>query len=731
MASKQSGQMVINTPLGPDALQIKSFRGGEQVSRPFEYEVELVGDDSDVDFDKLVGQQATVQLNMAEGARRYFNGYISKFALVRCLGATTCYRATLVPWLWFLTRCADCRIFQEKSAPDIIKEIVQEHGFSGVFDKSSLQTHPTLHYCVQYRETDFSFVSRLMESEGICYYFKHENGKHTLVLSDSKSGHEAFPGYANVPYQPPSLEFRGKETIYEWALEQEVQTGAYALNDFDFNNPRAGVLAAATQSPEQFSYSKYEMFDYPGGYNVKADGEAYSRVRIEELRAQAEVARGECDARGIAAGYLFTLDDFPRADQCREYLVTSASYMIENPEENGSEAAQNKFACTFTAIPSEKPFRPARVTPKPVVKGPQTAIVVGKSGEEIWTDEFGRVRLQFHCDRYGKSDENSSCWVRVAQVWAGKNWGAINTPRLGQEVIVEFLEGDPDQPIVTGRVYNKDHMPPYTLPASMTKSAVKTDTTKGSGGSNEICFEDKKDEEHVLLRGQKDMSIHTKNDMDINPEHDLIVKVGNDTFVAGEHDFQTDVKNDRKERTQNDLHVIVGKGTTGSKHELVSQDNHLHVKQHQVQKVEGNMQLTVEGGKGGDFDLFIKKTKKEEVGEENNLHIKGDSNEKVDGDLSLNVGGKEQKKVGMAYAVDAGQEVHIKGGMKVIIEAGLQLSLKAAGSFVDIGPAGVSIQGVMVKINSGGAAGSGGGSSPKSPKAPKKAEPVDPTAPSE
>ena len=706
MVRKQSGLLVLSTPLGQDALQIRAFRGTEQISRPFQYELELVSDDSDIEFDKIVGQQATVQLVLGGGGvHRYFNGYISRFALTRCLGHMTEYRATMVPWLWFLTRSADCRIFQEKAAPDIIKEIFQEHGFASAFDKGSLREHPKLSYCVQYRETDFNFVSRLMEAEGICYYFKHANGKHTLVMADSKNGHSTFDGYGMIPYQPPTQEFRGKETIHEWALEQEVQTGAYALNDFDFKNPRASVLLSTTKSPEQQSYPSYEIFDYPGGYMVKGDGEVYSRARIEELRAQGEIARGESDARGIATGCLFTLAGFPRADQCREYLITSVNYSIECADEAASGAADGggtgTCSCTFTAIPADKPFRPPRITPKPAVKGPQTAIVVGKSGEEIWTDEFGRVRLQFHWDRYGKSDENSSCWVRVAQVWAGKTWGVIYTPRIGQEVIVEFLEGDPDQPIVTGRVYNKEQMPPYALPAGMTRSTIKSNSSKGGAGFNEIRFEDKKGEEQIFIHAEGDMAV--------------------------------DVKKNRIEQTQKDQHLIVGteKDKIGDRFELVCRDDHLHVKQHHVEHVEGNTQLTIGKGSadGGNLDVIVEKTKKEEVGEESHLHVKGDCLEKVDGDLSLTIGGKDHKKVGTAYAVDAGQEVHIKGGMKVIIEAGMQLSLKAAGSFVDIGPAGVSIQGIMVMINSGGSAGSGGGASPKSPKDPIVAAPAAPQTP--
>ena len=329
-------------------------------------------------------------------------------------------------------------------------------------------------------------------------------------------------------------------------------------------------------------------------------------------------------------------------------MVTSASYDIAlgEFESEGSNASESVYSCSFTAIDANEPFRAARITPKPSIPGPQTAIVVGQSGEEIYTDEYGRVKVLFHWDRYGKADENSSCWIRVAQVWAGKNWGAMYIPRIGQEVVVEFLEGDPDRPIITGRVYNGQAMPPYELPSEKTKSTLKSNSSKGGKGFNEIRYEDKKGDEQIFIHAEKNEDVRVKND----------------SF------------------------------------EWIGNERHLIVKKDQLEEVKGDKHLTV----------------------------KGDQNEKINGTISVNAGMDMQQKVGMNHALEAGMEVHIKGGMKVIIEAGMQLSLKAGPSFVDLGPAGVSISGPMVMINSGGAAGAGSGCSPDAAKLPKEADTAEP-----
>jgi type VI secretion system secreted protein VgrG len=702
MALKQDPRIVaIKTALGPDVLAVRSVTVQEQLSRLFQIEAELASENGQVDFDKVVGHDATVRLDVDQKGKRYFNGVVSRLVQVANQGGYAHYRATIVPWLWFLTRTSDCRIFQQKSVPDIIEEVFKGHGFSDYQLKLS-GTHEKKEYCVQYRETDFNFVSRLMEYEGIYYFFEHQDGKHVLVMADSTSAHKPFPGYAEVPFHELEKGAAAREAITDWMMEKEAQPIACALNDFDFKKPKTS-LRSSSNVTRQYGKAQFEIYDYPGEYVEHAEGDRLADVRINELQSQYETLHGQATARGLATGCTFKLKGHARSEQNREYLITGTSLHADAGEfasTGGGSGGDGFFSCSFTAIDKAQQFRAARLTPKPIVQGPQTAIVSGPKGEEIYTDKYGRVKVQFHWDRYGKEDENSSCWVRVAQSWAGKKWGAMYIPRISQEVVVEFLEGDPDRPLITGSVYNEEQKVPYDLPAEMTKSTLKSNSTKGGVGFNEIRIEDKKDKEQIF--------IHAERNMDVR------------------------VKNSSMERVIGNRHLITGWEKDGSKggdqREMVYQDKHLKVHRNQVEQIGGNMQLLVGGVDSGEGnqDVVLKGTRKESIEKDNHLHVKGKRNEKVDGDQSLTVGGKQQEKVGTNHALEAGQEIHLKAGMKVIIEAGMQLTIKGPGGFVDIGPAGVTIQGTMVLINSGGAAGSGSGSSPNAPEDPKEAAPTEP-----
>jgi len=651
MALTQAERAVaVITPLGEDVLLFRRMTATEALGRLFKIELDLLSKNANIKFEDLLGQNVTVRLELPQGQTRYFNGFIGRFSQEGAPGDLNVYKAHVHPWLWFLTRTADCRIFQDMKVPDIIKEVFRDSGFTD-FEEALSGSYRTWEYCVQYRETDFNFVSRLMEQEGIYYYFEHENGKHTLVLSDSVSSHETFSGYEQVPYFPPEVHLdRERDHIYEWSVSQKVQPGAYALNDFDFKKPRAN-LQVKSAIPRDHAMATMEVYDYPGEYTQTGDGEAYARTRIEELQVEHEQVQGRSNARGLSVGKLFELTGFPRKDQNREHLLVSATHVVTSDayETTRTQEAEEIYDSSFTALPSVQPYRPARITPKPVVQGPQTAVVVGPRGEEIYTDRFSRVKVQFHWDRNGKVDENSSCWIRVAQNWAGSKWGGIFIPRIGNEVIVDFLEGDPDRPIVTGRVYNNDNMPPYQLPANSTQSGIKTRSSKGASPNNlnEIRFEDKKGDEQIFIHAEKNKDIRIKND--------LLEWVGN--------------------------------------------DSHLIVKNDQLEQVEGDKHLKVDG----------------------------DHNEKVAGTVSLDAGMDMQEKVGMKHALDAGMEIHLKAGMNVVIEAGMSITLKAGGGFVVVGPAGVTISGTPVLINSGGSAGSGSGSSPEAPKTPLEADTPTPT----
>ena len=507
---RQNARLIaVTTPLGEDVLLLRRLRVTERLSAIFECELDLLSEDDHLDPASLLGQAVTVRIETRERPPRYFNGYVNRFAHVGFEGRLARYQATLVPWLWFLSRTSDCRIFQEMTAPDIVKQIFGDTGFSEFDDRLSGH-YRTWEYRVQYRESHFDFISRLLAQEGIYWYFIHDEASHTLVLADGYASHAPCPGHAQLAYHAgDQVARREGDFVFAWSLISGIRPGAYVHDAFDFKKPSAELRSAAALT-RRHAHADYEIYDYPGAYVAVGEGERYAAVRMEELQADHEIVTGESYARGLAAGYLFTLTDYPRADQNREYLIVSAQHEVSTDAYQSSDTAGGELLhqTSFTAMDAQHPFRASRPLAKPIVQGPQTAIVVGPAGEEIWTDEYGRVKVQFHWDRYGEMNENSSCWIRVSQLWAGKQWGAMHLPRIGQEVIVDFLEGDPDQPIITGRVYNADLMPPYGLPANQTQSGIKSRSSKGGGPENfnELRFEDKKGQEEVYLHAERHLS---------------------------------------------------------------------------------------------------------------------------------------------------------------------------------------------------------------------------------
>ncbi|MBK1694018.1 type VI secretion protein ImpA [Chromatium weissei] len=643
----------VNTILGSEKLLLRSMTGKERFSTPFEYELTLLSTDTTIASDDLLGTAMTVALTLANNGRRFYNGYVSRFSFTGFYGRYACYQAVLVPLLWFLSRSADCRIFQNKTVPIIVKEIFSKYGLTDIADRCS-GSFRQWEYCVQYRETDLNFVNRLLEHEGIYYFFEHEDGKHTLVFANGSAAHSTE---FTVPFYREDVSWLSEvDHIDSLIVNKEVRSGAFVHKAFDFTAPKTRLLKTSNV-PKEHALAGMEVFDFQNDYVKAAEGESYAKIRLEELQAEYETVRVTGNARELACGVLFNLTDYPRADQNRKYLIIDTSCVLQSNDFESTTLLNDSelFRITFTAIDSQSAYRPPRITQKPTVQGSQTAIVVGKSGEEIWTDKHGRVKVQFHWDRYGESNETSSCWIRVAQIWAGKGWGGIMIPRIGQEVIVDFLEGDPDQPIITGRVYNGDCTPPYTLPSEATKSTIKTSSSKGGAGFNEIRLEDKKDSEQIFIHAQKDYETRVK--------HDAVTWIGN--------------------------------------------EQHLIVTKNQFEQVDGKQHLTVASDQ------------LEKVGGDKHLTVTADYNQKVSS-ASLKAAMNILQKAGMKYAADAGQEIHLKGGMNVVIEAGLMVTLKASGSFVTVGPTGVTISGPMVLINSGGAAGAGSGCSPASPTAPTK-----------
>ncbi|KAA6187361.1 type VI secretion system tip protein VgrG [Thiohalocapsa marina] len=658
--SQQARELSVSTSLGDDVLLLRGMAASEQLSRLFEYQLELVSEDIDIRHSDLLGQPATVRVSLLDGGQRYFSGIVSRFSQVGFDGAFAIYQATLVPWLWFLTRTADCRIFQDKTVPDIVKEIFREHGYTD-FEERLSASYRQWGYCVQYRETDFNFVSRLMEQEGIYYYFVHEEGKHTLILADGYSAHNAIAGCEEVPYYPPDETALHGDHIHELTVAQVVQSGAYAHTDFDFTAPRKNLFAKRS-SPKPHEKADLEVYDYPGAYTESGDGEAYARVRLEEIHAGYELIHARGHVRGLAAGGLFNLVNYPRDDQNREYLILATDYQLQSDlfGSAGATAQGPIVRCSITAIDAQTPFRPPRATPRPSVQGPQTAIVVGKSGEEIWTDEYGRVKVQFHWDRYGKSDENSSCWVRVSHPWAGKNWGAIAIPRIGQEVIVDFLEGDPDQPIITGRVYNGTEMPPYSLPAEAVFSGVKSNSTKGGGGYNEYVMDDTQGSELIREHGQFDK--------DSTVEHDLREHVL--------HDRSRDVTNNESIQVGVDRGLTVGNNETttigANRTESVGGNENISIGGSRTETVAANETISIGASRseavGASESVSIGASRVLSVGASEAVTVGASRTEQIGASLTQTVGGSVKLSSGGPFTINAtgGMTIVAPGGTKVI-----------------------------------------------------------------
>lgn len=725
--------LAVTTPLGKDVLLLVGVNGVEGISQLFNFSLDLLAEDADkVDFEKLLGQPISIKLKLPNNRERYFHGICNRFSQgARSEGDIfTSYRMEVVPTFWLLTKRSQSRIFQHISVPDILKQVLK--GLDVNFE--ILGTFHPRDFCVQYRESDFNFASRLMEEEGIFYFFKHTASGHKMVVANTPQSHAGYSENSEkkIIYETVFGGLREEYRITAWQKTQELRSGKYTLWDHCFELPHKHLEAeeeivdsiAVGAENHKFKVgdnARLEIYDYPGAYAQRFDGvnkgggdQAGDLTKIFEdnkrttkIRMHAEalpglVIQGDSNCRHFSSGYKFKLERHFNADGA--YVLTRVAHsarLTATDYRSGSEG-EFDYNNTFTCVPEALPFRPARVTERPTVKGTQTAVVVGPKGEEIFTDKYGRVKVQFHWDREGKNDADSSCWVRVAQQWAGKRWGTSFWPRIGQEVVVDFLEGDPDQPIIIGSVYNADQMPPYLGdgPDANHKndnkvSGVKTNTTKGGVGFNELRFDDTKGKEQI--------------------------------FVHAERNMDTRVKNECMERIVSNRHLIVGAEKDGSKsgdqREKVYKDKHLTVDGNHIEHVGANMELLVDKNQ----DVAIKGDKAEHISLNHHLHVDMAQLEKINMDRSLTVGMNQNEKVGMNHALEAGMAIHLKAGMTVVIEAGLQLTLKAGGSFIDISPAGIAIVGTpFLLLNSGGAPGVGAGSHPQAPKDAKEAKPTAP-----
>jgi len=465
--TQSNRQISLSTPLGEDVLLLKSFDYQDELCRPFRMEMELQSTQDDINFDDIVGQKVTVTINLPNYQKRYINGYIAQFRQVGFTASSeqnlTDYRAVMVPWLWMLSRSSNCRIFQNKTPLDIIKSVWNGSAYTSISPAISDVTtasYPTLDFCVQYDESDLNFVTRLMEKYGIYYYFEHTQSEATMILCDSMTAHADYPGYSSVPYNAEKPDSSLPEHIYEWMIEQDVEPGSFKISDYNYTSPKTDLTSTGTQT-QSYSNGSYERYSYPGGYLTTDEGQDLADVRIQDVQARQAIQRGVADTLGIVTGYTFSMTSYPRSDQNTEYLTTKTDLVVTSPDFSTLSSADTacSCACRFQVIATTRSFRPACVTPRPRIRGPQTATVVGTSGKEVDADEYGSVIVQFHWDQEGSDDENSSCRIRVSEFWSGSGWGATFLPHIGSEVIVSFEDGNPDYPLVTGRVYNADQMP--------------------------------------------------------------------------------------------------------------------------------------------------------------------------------------------------------------------------------------------------------------------------------
>jgi type VI secretion system secreted protein VgrG len=596
----------VDTPLGKDALLLTRFAGTEEFSRLFRYELEFLSQKDDHSAAKIVGQPVSFWVEFPNKEKRYFHGICQRFSYAGTGDRLSIYRATVVPWFWLLSRTSDCRIFQEKSVPDIIGEVLGELGFADKLDKSGVKgDHPKWDYCVQYRETDFNFLSRLMEEEGIFYYFKHEQGKHTLVLGDSNGAYKDCQD--KELRMPTNLAQPGYlDNLLSWEHNYEFRTGKWAHKDYNFETPATDLLVDTTGTLPVSDTKKYELFDYPGDYEKKPVGDGMVKLRIEQEEAGYDVVKGESYCRSFNPGGKFKVDKHHNKGEAgKGYVITSVRHEAQvDGYVTGSQPIDRIYHNSFTCIPDKTVFRPERLTPKPAIHGVQTAVVTGPSGEEIHTDKYGRIKVQFHWDRLGKKDDKSSCWIRCSQGSAGKGWGAMYLPRIGQEVVVTYLEGDPDRPLVTGVVYNAQQMPAYKLPDEKTKSYFKSNSSKGGNGFNEIRFEDLGGKEQILMHAQKDMHVKIKNDHRETVHNDQHLWVKANQKAKVDADAHLTIGSNLKQKVGQKVSLEATSVHTKASSDLAIEAGTIHIKAAQTLVIEAGMQLSLKVG-GNFVDISV------------------------------------------------------------------------------------------------------------------------------
>ena len=650
--SEQQCLVSIDTPLAGNVLILRQAKYTEQLGAPFEMDVELVSADENVSFQDILGKNVTVRLETPD-TTRFFNGIVTGFKQKENLDGNAVYAATVGPWLWLLSLSQHCRIYQQKTYPEIIKSVFEDMGFSDYEDKLTGK-YAKQQYVVQYNETDLNFVSRLMQQEGIFYFFKHTDGKHTLVMQDDIAGANYL---GEVPYLDLTSQSRhiGTEGITVWENHQQIRTAGISLSSYDFELPNKN-LSATTLDPKVRSLSSFQKYAYEGTYSQRDAGEHYTKISMEQENAAHEQKSFSGNIRILRAGTSFKLSNHQREDQNARFYITQLCSVMRSEDLMGKLENQTPEYYTFSAraISSHMSFRPAKTALKPVMQGPQTATVVGKNKEEIWTDKYGRIKVRFHWDKQSKSDELSSCWIRVSQSMAGKNWGSIYIPRVGQEVLVDFLQGDPNQPVVIGCVYNGSSLPPHTLPNYATLSGYKSRSTQNGGQFNELRFDDKKGEEQLF--------IHAAKNQDIMVNHDCFETIGADRHLTVKQDQFVKVDNNRFE-------------DVGADH---------------IEKI------------GKDFNLQVKGKEAKQVGGALSLKVNGNASENYAADLSINVADDAYLKAG-SIVLEASNNITLKVGRSFISLDRGGIKISSAGNVVVESKANVTVEGgSKAELSAGG-----------------------------
>jgi len=678
----------ITAQLPADGLLFHTLTGTETLSRPFVLTAELLATDARIDRHALLGKPVTFTLPtdglMNALSPRYLNGKITRIAVrSQELSGTryAVYQLTVEPDLWPMQRDRNLRIFQSQTVPQIVQTLLKEYAVN--VETRLAGNYRVWEYCVQYQESSLDFISRLMELEGIYYFFRHEADRHTLVLCDAPDQHQAFPGYETIAYHvTPSGGVVTEEGISQWSLAESVTPGIYSTDDYDFRKPNAWMLQAR-QNPASPVPGSVDVYDWPGHFVDHSHGESYARIRQEVWQAEHHSVSGSGTATGIAPGFTFSIINAPHFSDNGEYLVTSATYDFAENSYASGDTGDSRHNIHFTVLPSSVTYRTPPETPWPKTHGPQTAKVVGPKGESIWTDRYGRVKVKFHWDRLAKGDDTSSCWVRVSSAWAGQGFGGVQIPRVNDEVVVDFINGDPDRPLIIGRVYNEASMPPWALPAAATQMGFLSRSKDGTADTaNALRFEDKAGEEQVWLHAEKNMDTEVENNETHSVGSNRTKTIGgNETTEVKKNRTETVDQNETITVHQNRTETVDGNETItvhSNRTETVDQNEKVRIGQNQSVTINGNQTLKVDRAKAETIALASMLN----VGLAQNTNIGAAYMLNVGGGWMTNVGGMQAHHVGMKYSLNTGRDMALTAGTTAEFSAEDKITLVCGESMI-------------------------------------------------